>query len=381
MLGAALVLSAASALSAGAEHVVLTDVEHVTVYYESGRFGGWPANHGIWNWGDEIVVGYSRGFYKDLGNRHHFDREKPEQHWLARSLDGGKTWSHEHPTAKGQLIPEGDSLHGIETPGLEIKPTTICPGGIDFSHPEFAMTVRMNSVHDGTSRFYYSYDKGENWTGPFGLPNFDMAGTAARTDYLVEDTDSCLVFSTAAKSDGQEGRVFCMRTDDGGTSWQFVSYIGDELEKDGHFGIMPSSVRLSDTELLVTERRREGKTRFIAQHRSLDNGESWTREANPVADVGSGNPPAMIRLRDGRVCLTYGYRAKPYSMCAKLSSDGGKTWGPELVLRNDGVTTDMGYPRTVQRADGKVVTAYYFADGKRGPERFIAATIWQPPAK
>jgi hypothetical protein len=36
-------------------------VEHVTVYHRQGRFGGWPANHGIWSWGDEILVGFSAG--------------------------------------------------------------------------------------------------------------------------------------------------------------------------------------------------------------------------------------------------------------------------------------------------------------------------------
>ena len=380
MLSMGMLLYAMGAVSAAPEQIILDDVKHVTVYYEAGRFGGWPANHGIWSWDNEILVGYGRGYYKDMGTSHHIDREKPEQHWLARSLDGGATWNLEHPAEKGFLIPEGESLHGIATPGVKIPPSIECPGGIDFTHDGFAMTVRMNSTGSGTSRFFYSYDKGASWEGPFKLPNFDLLGTAARTDYIVEDSDSCMLFSTAAKTDGKEGRVFCMRTDDGGASWQFVSFIGVELPGDGQFEIMPSSVRLSDTELLVTERRREGKRRFISQYRSLDNGKTWKREADPVGSVGAGNPPAMILLQDGRVCLTYGYRAKPYSMCAKLSNDGGRTWGPELVLRNDGITTDMGYPRTVQRADGKVVTVYYFADGKRGPERFIAATIWTPPA-
>ena len=54
--------------------------QHVDVYYEPGRYGGWPANHGIWSWGDEILVGFSKGYYKDLGDRHHIDREKPELH-------------------------------------------------------------------------------------------------------------------------------------------------------------------------------------------------------------------------------------------------------------------------------------------------------------
>ncbi len=375
------VLCLTGALTAAPEQIILEDAKQVTIYYEEGRFGGWPANHGIWSWGNEILVGYSRGFYKDRGDSHHFDKEKPEEHWLARSLDGGETWALEHPAEQGYLIPEGDSLHGIETPGLAIKPTVPCPGGINFTHPDFAMTIRMNSVHDGTSRFYYSYDRGKTWEGPFLMPSVGTKGTASRTDYLVEDADSCMVFSTAAKRDGKEGRVFCLRTDDAGKTWRFVSYIGEELTGKGRFGIMPSSVRLSDNEIVVAQRKRDGAVRNIAFHRSLDNGRTWQREADPVATVGTGNPPAMIMLEDGRLCLTYGYRAEPFSMCAKLSDDNGKTWGPELVLRNDGATKDMGYPRTVQRPDGKVVTVYYFSDGKRGPERFIAATIWTPPAK
>lgn len=42
-------------------------IRHVKVYAEPGRFGDWPANHGAWSWGNEILVGFSRGFYKDLG--------------------------------------------------------------------------------------------------------------------------------------------------------------------------------------------------------------------------------------------------------------------------------------------------------------------------
>jgi hypothetical protein len=94
--------------SLGAAAPADLDAKHTVVYFEKGRFGGWPANHGMWCWGNEILVGFSRGWYKDLGpKRHHFDREKPEEHWLARSLDGGETWTLEHPAEKGQLIPRG----------------------------------------------------------------------------------------------------------------------------------------------------------------------------------------------------------------------------------------------------------------------------------
>ena len=47
------------------------------------------------------------------------------------------------------------------------------------------------------------------------------------------------------------------------------------------------------------------------------------------------------------------------------------------MLRSDGGNDDLGYPRSVQRPDGKVVTIYYYNVDK-AKERFIAATIWQP---
>lgn len=85
----------------------------------------------------------------------------------------------------------------------------------------------------------------------------------------------------------------------------------------------------------------------------------------------------MIRLKDGHVCLTYGYRARPFGMRARLSADGGRTWAREIILRKDGGGRDLGYPRTVQRPDGKIVTIYYFHDQPKG-DRYIAATIWSP---
>jgi hypothetical protein len=65
----------------------------------------------------------------------------------------------------------------------------------------------------------------------------------------------------------------------------------------------------------------------------------------------------------------------------RLSRDAGKTWGPPIVLRADGGGRALGYPRSVQRADGKVVTVYYFWDEQTGPERYIAATIWAPSSR
>ena len=87
--------------------------------------------------------------------------------------------------------------------------------------------------------------------------------------------------------------------------------------------------------------------------------------------------PTYRGVRQCRLVLTYGFRSAPYGIRARMSRDQGFTWRPEIILRDDAGTWDLGYPRTVQRADGKIVTIYYFNDHK-DQERYIAATIWDP---
>lgn len=94
--------------------------------------------------------------------------------------------------------------------------------------------------------------------------------------------------------------------------------------------------------------------------------------------LGEGNPPMLNQLPNGYLCLTYGFRAYPFSIRARLSTDSGATWGPQIILRNDGIDRDIGYVRSIVRPDGKVVTTYYISDEKTGPERYIGATIWDP---
>jgi hypothetical protein len=378
MLISRLRLAVACSLAMSVAHAAFgIEVRHVTVYQEPGRFGGWPANHGMWNWGDELLVGFGAGYYKDNGEAYHaIDHERPEEHLLARSLDGGLTWKLENPAERGELLPQGRALHGTELPRVTLAEWQDCPGGIDFTHPDFAMTLRMTDTGSGPSRFYYSTDRGHHWSSPFRFPTFDQKGVACRTDYLVEDKNTCLVFSTAAKANGKEGRPFCARTSDGGKSWQFVGWMAPEPMG---YAIMPSTVRLSGKGLLSAIRYRDandGKS-WLDAYFSPDNGEHWQFRSQPVQSTGEGNPAAMLKLADGRVCITYGMRAKPYGMRAKFSRDEGRSWGPEVVLRNDGGGRDLGYPRSVQRADGKIVTVYYFNHDHK-QTRYIAATIWDP---
>ena len=102
------------------------------------------------------------------------------------------------------------------------------------------MTVRMENSNAGISRFFLSYDRGHTWRGPYRLPLFGQIGVMGRTDMIVNGPSDCLLFLTASKKNGLEGRPFCARTTDGGLNWQFLSFIGPEPTG---YSIMPSSVR------------------------------------------------------------------------------------------------------------------------------------------
>jgi hypothetical protein len=269
------------------------------------------------------------------------------------------------------------------------------PGRINFAHPDFAMSVKCNILR-GTSgegeSFWYSYDRGRNWHGAyhFGalMSSPELAGMefTSRTDYIVNGPADCLVFMSArpVKTEGsiRKDKVFAARTTDGGKILDFVSWVVDL--NDPYRAVMPSTVRCSPSKLVTTVRRRAvpENTNWVDAYVSNDNGRTWAF-ASRVGGTGgwNGNPPALVRLRDGRLCCVYGNRSTR-KMLARLSKDEGTTWGREIGLRDDYQTDsfgdpDLGYPRLVQRLDGKLVAIYYWAT-KKHPQLHIAATIWDP---
>lgn len=362
-------------------------MQYKTIYREPGRFAGWPANYGIWSWENEIVVGFTVGYHKSDAGFHRRDRDRPFTAMQARSLDGGETWKvAETPCELPGLGTLSADEHVAEKHRLQGETAFKAPQRVNLEHPDFAMMCSRTGLSAGAhSWFYTSTDRCNSWDGPYELPMFGYTGIAARTDYLVSNSEECLLFLTASKANGNEGLIFCARTEDGAKSFFLHSQIGPE--PDG-FAIMPASVRLSESDVLVAVRcrgmsKKRGEdwdelNNWIDLYKSNDNGKTWQFMNCAVENTGrGGNPPTLTQLIDGRICLTYGFRDAPYRICAKLSSDGGNTWSDEIVLRDNGGDHDIGYPRTVQRSDGTVITVYYFNEEPDG-ERFIEATLWKP---
>lgn len=330
--------------------------QNVIVFQEAGRYGGWPANSGIWSWGNEIVVVFTAGWYMNKSG-HAVDPGKPQEKWQARSVDGGLTWSIEKP----ECFVSG-----------KIKPSMLSEP-LDFTHPDFAMMFAFWNGNEGPSWIFVSTDRCRTWRGPLAFGVEGIQKVVTRTDYLVLGKHDCLMFGSGAKQNGRQGRAFCARTTDGGLTWRLVSLIGPEP---AGYSIMPSTLRLAGDAILTTIRHAEPRrTAWIDAYRSDDAGRQWNCLGEVTSNI--GNPPSLVRLNDGRICLTYGYRLEPYGARARITTDEGRSWGPEIVLREDGLTDDLGYARSVVRPDGKIVTIYYF-NGPKHSDRTIEATIWTP---
>jgi len=354
-------------------------IQHRIVYQEDGRFAGWPANNGAWNWGDEILVGFVDAEHRETQGFHTYNQATTRNKY-ARSMDGGVTWDIVDAYDIGQT---GWAYDNNLSDDEAEEPTILQDPIEDFTNPDFIITWMRDNYHNGPSIFYYSNDKGHQWNGPYQFPDLDTHGIGTRTDYLVDGPQELSTFVNAAKENGREGRIAHVRTTDGGVTWERVSWIGEEPEG---FDIMPSTVRISEDEILTVIRSREPNPArdFLRAFRSTDNGDSWTEETNPSFETGNGGtPPALVLMEDGRLALAYIYRSNFGSRVhLRLSDDNGKTWSNEITVRSgDGATRDVGYPRMVQREDGKLVIMYYWnhaADKQAKPYRYIAASIVDP---
>ena len=327
-------------------------VQNYFAYREDGRFTGWPANNGAWSWDNEILVGFVLGYLKTNSSGGHSIREDmPSSDVLARSLDGGITW-------------EVDTVRRF--PGGNYQN----PPGIPFDHPDFAMRV----IND---RYYVSNNRGKSFYGPIKIKINALGGKlgnmTSRTDYIVLGPQECLIFlstETGQVESNYQDRAFCVHTSDGGLTFNFMGWMTEDTDKRS---VMPSTVRVAENHLVSVMRRKHEESNgerpsfvknWIEAAESFDNGKTWTNlgkvASTDLFGERNGNPPAMVRLDDGRLVMAYGYRDFPQGIRMKVSKDNGHTWGDEIVLRSDGASWDLGYPRMKVNADGKIVVMYYF---------------------
>ena len=150
---------------------------------------------------------------------------------------------------------------------------------------------------------------------------------------------------------------FLISTDDGYT-WQLQSALAVDRNE-------TAPLHLGSGKWLAAARS-SGLTLYTSD----DDGDTWQFDQQLTA--ANEHPGHLLELADGQILLTYGDRANP-GVEAKLSSDDGQTWSDPIRLAELG--GDLGYPSSVQRADGKIVSAYYSSSGGY----YMGVVIWNLP--
>lgn len=151
----------------------------------------------------------------------------------------------------------------------------------------------------------------------------------------------------------------CESVDDGLT-WRWLAEIptrpGDDARKSYH---ELHAVEAADGTIVAHIRNHnQANAGETLQSESTDGGRTWS-EPHPIGVWGL--PSHLLRLRDGRLLMTYGHRRPPFGNQARLSMDHGKTWGHAMILSADGTGGDLGYPSSVELADGTLLTVWYEA--------------------
>jgi hypothetical protein len=318
----------------------IDNITHGVVYAENGIYAGWPANHGAWQWGDEFLVGFLRGKYKQ-SSMHNI--VEPFELVQARSLDGGNSWD-------------------VETTTIPID--VICQTGEKFDISNSIVRVRGIYDHGGdyidpSGCFFASEDRGKNWHGPHsfcGLENIfeNEINNTSRTSRI----DDLLFMSKADARMWGTDEVFCVLHDKG-----TFSVIGTVCSDDAR-AVMPSVAKVGDRLVVVCRRRKSGRYGgWIDAFVSDDGGITWDKTAE-VGTTGknNGNPPALIRFGNDALLCCYANRTDQRIIGA-VSLDGGHKWDQFTV--RDGGKSDIGYPQLFMRSDGSPVCVYYWADNEK----------------
>ncbi len=187
-----------------------------------------------------------------------------------------------------------------------------------------------------------STDAGVNWSPRYRVPGYSPHGP-------VNLKDGRLFYAT---SNGKKAVAYV--SDDDGVTWKMLSEMpvrAGELH----------AVEAADGAIVVQVRDKiangKGTVQNTAQIVSTDGGKTWS-EKQKVAD---GFPSHLLRLGDGRLLMTYAWRQEPFGIRGKISGDHGRTWSEEFVLTKDAAGWDLGYPSSVELADGGLLTVWYEA--------------------
>ena len=193
-----------------------------------------------------------------------------------------------------------------------------------------------------------STDGGVTWSGRFDCRINSPHGP-------IQLSDGRLLY--AGKDLHRGGKVGACHSTDDGKTWHWLAEIpernGDSFVEYHEL----HAVEAADGRIVAHIRNHNANNeRETLQADSTDGGKTWSK---PRSIGVWGLPSHLLRLKDKRLLMSYGHRRAPLGNQARVSIDHGRTWSDAIIISADGLSSDLGYPSTVELDDGTLLTVWY----------------------
>jgi sialidase-1 len=347
------IATGAAAAALGAQTRPGTHVESITtISVQPEYYHGWPTLTARRN--GELLPAYSGGREAHVCP---FGRVE-----LMRSRDGGRSWSWPEVLLDSPIDDRDSGV--LETASGSLLVTTftslayesVLQGAAGWTAERIERWRAVNLRTTPEQRralldtwMLRSADGGMTWSAPYRVPVNSPHGPTTLAD-------GRLLYAGKQLWTGGHKVGVCESRDDGKT-WRWLSDIpvrpDDSVEQYHEL----HAVQAADGRVIVHIRnhnpQNQGET---LQTESADGGRTWTTP-NPIGVWGL--PSHLLRLRDGRLLMSYGYRRAPFGNQARVSADRGRTWSEPILISGDGAGGDLGYPSTVELEAGRLITVWY----------------------
>lgn len=215
-------------------------------------------------------------------------------------------------------------------------------------------------------------------------PEGFMNGAGVRGNIVEMPDGELLLPFYGVKNYGEMSRTGLMRSDDSGETWYTFSEMAYDTTNTKHF--LEPGLFLTEGGKLVGLFRTQSdflkpgvdfEDTYLNLHIAVseDGGKSF----GPVKEIEGlwgSSPFHALKLASGNVIIAYGYRRTPFGIRAKICDAELENIAdaPEIILRDDAINGDLGYPHCIQLDDETIMVSYYIS-GDDGIRKIEATLI------